>query len=66
MGPSGTSGPTMSGTSAGDSAFADMINGLKEQAVNRGVTTLMDEDVGTLGVPDPRILIVGCGGSGNN
>ena len=43
-----------------------MIQGLKDDAVNRGVTALMDEEVSTLGVPDPRILIVGCGGSGNN
>ena len=26
----------------------------------------MDEDLSGLSVPDPRILIVGCGGSGNN
>ncbi|MEJ6653214.1 MAG: cell division protein FtsZ [Euryarchaeota archaeon] len=26
----------------------------------------MDEDLGSYGVPNPRILIVGCGGSGNN
>ena len=56
----------MGGPSAHDAAFADMIQGLKNEAVNRGATSLMDEDVGTLGVPDPRILIVGCGGSGNN
>ena len=56
----------MGGPSPHDAAFADMIQGLKNEAVNRGATSLMDEDVGTLGVPDPRILIVGCGGSGNN
>ncbi|MFZ8907287.1 MAG: cell division protein FtsZ [Poseidonia sp.] len=66
MGPSGTSGTMTGGASAHDAAFADMIQGLKNDAVNRGATSLMDEEVGTLGVPDPRILIVGCGGSGNN
>ena len=66
MGPSGTSGTTTGGPSAHDAAFADMIEGLKNEAINRGATSLMDEEVGTLGVPDPRILIVGCGGSGNN
>ena len=66
MGPSGTSGTTTGGPSAHDAAFADMIQGLKNEAINRGATSLMDEEVGTLGVPDPRILIVGCGGSGNN
>ena len=56
----------MGGPTGHDAAFADMIQGLKNDAINRGATSLMDEDVGTLGVPDPRILIVGCGGSGNN
>ena len=56
----------MGGSTGHDAAFADMIQGLKNDAINRGATSLMDEDVGTLGVPDPRILIVGCGGSGNN
>ena len=65
MGPTGTSGNTMGGPNR-DAALADMIQGLRDEAVNRGVTTLMDEEVSSLGVPDPRILIVGCGGSGNN
>ena len=49
-----------------DKALADMVAGLRDEAINRGATALMDEDVSTLGVPNPRILIVGCGGSGNN
>ena len=49
-----------------DRALADMINGLKQDSINRGATALMDEEVGSFGVPNPRILIVGCGGSGNN
>ena len=47
-----------------DKALADMVAGLRDEAINRGATALMDEDVSTLGVPNPRILIVGCGGSG--
>ena len=43
-----------------------MINGLKEESINRGATALMDKEVDSFGVPNPRILIVGCGGSGNN
>ena len=27
---------------------------------------LLNDDTSTFGVPDPRILICGCGGSGNN
>ena len=49
-----------------DKALADMVAGLRDEAINRGATALMDDDVSTLGVPNPRILIVGCGGSGNN
>ena len=48
-----------------DKALADMVAGLRDEAINCA-TALMDEDVSTLGVPNPRILIVGCGGSGNN
>jgi len=43
-----------------------MVSQMAKEAVNRGATALMDDEVGTLGVPNPRILIVGCGGSGNN
>ena len=49
-----------------DKALADMVAGLRDEAINRGATALMDDEVSTLGVPNPRILIVGCGGSGNN
>ena len=59
MGNSGTS-------NSNDGALADMISGLREESINRGATALLDEDVGSFGVPNPRILIVGCGGSGNN
>ena len=56
-------GPGASGTE--NNALADMVNQMANEA-KRGATALMDEEVGTLGVPNPRILIVGCGGSGNN
>lgn len=61
MGPTGT--PS---SGAENRALADMVSQMAKEAVNRGATALMDEEVGTLGVPNPRILIVGCGGSGNN
>ena len=32
-----------------DRALAEMINGLKEESINRGATALMDEDVGSFG-----------------
>jgi len=49
-----------------DKAFADMIQGLKEETIARGATALLDDELGSFGVKNPRILIVGCGGSGNN
>ena len=61
MGPTGT--PS---SGAENKALADMVSQMAKEAVNRGATALMDEEVGSLGVPNPRILIVGCGGSGNN
>ena len=36
-----------------DKALADMVAGLRDEAINRGATALMDEDVSTLGVPNP-------------
>lgn len=60
-------GPTSTPSSGAENkALADMVSQMAKDAVNRGATALMDEEVGTLGVPNPRILIVGCGGSGNN
>tara|TARA_B110000483_G_scaffold148009_1_gene176565 strand:+ start:457 stop:1626 length:1170 start_codon:yes stop_codon:yes gene_type:complete len=55
-----------SSTTGQDKALADMIEGLREETITGGATALMDEDLGSYGVPNPRILIVGCGGSGNN
>jgi len=60
-------GPTSAPSSGAENrALADMVSQMAKEAVNRGATALMDDEVGTLGVPNPRILIVGCGGSGNN
>ena len=63
MGPNTSSKASASGQ---DKALADMIQGLRDETVSKGATALMDEDLGTFGVPNPRIMIVGCGGSGNN
>ena len=53
-------------TRSSDQALSDMVASLKAEAVGKGATALLDDDLGTFGVPNPRILIVGCGGSGNN
>jgi cell division protein FtsZ len=62
----GTNASSKSGETGQDKALADMIEGLREETITGGATALMDEDLGSYGVPNPRILIVGCGGSGNN
>ena len=49
-----------------DQALNDMVASLAKEAVGKGATALLDDELGTFGVPNPRILIVGCGGSGNN
>ena len=53
-------------TRPGDQALNDMVASLAKEAVGKGATALLDDEMGTFGVPNPRILIVGCGGSGNN
>lgn len=50
----------------GDSALNDMVANLAKDAIGKGATALLDDEMGNFGVPNPRILIVGCGGSGNN
>ena len=47
-------------------AYEDLVGELKRDLDGKQSTALLNEDVSTFGVPDPRILICGCGGSGNN
>ena len=47
-------------------AYEELVGELKRDLDNRQSTALLNEDVSNFGVPDPRILICGCGGSGNN
>ena len=49
-----------------DQSLNDMVASLAQEAIGKGSTALLDDDMGSFGVPNPRILIVGCGGSGNN
>ena len=50
MGPNASSKASASGQ---DKALADMIQGLRDETVSKGATALMDEDLGTFGVPNP-------------
>jgi cell division protein FtsZ len=49
-------------------AFNELVNELRKDAESGpgGSTSLLDGQLNSFDVPDPRILIVGCGGSGNN
>ena len=47
-------------------AYEELVGELKRDLNNNQSTALLNEDVSNFGVPDPRILICGCGGSGNN
>ena len=49
-------------------AFNELVNELRKDAESGsgGSTSLLDAQLSSFDVPDPRILIVGCGGSGNN
>jgi cell division protein FtsZ len=51
---------------ATDKTLNDMVTSLRDEAVEKGTTALLDDEMNSFGVPNPRILIVGCGGSGNN
>jgi len=46
--------------------YTDLVNELKRDMNEKAPTALLDDEVGSFGVPNPRILICGCGGSGNN
>ena len=53
-----------------DAPYGDIIDAVKRDlgvGVGQGLpTALMDEELAGFGVPNPRILICGCGGSGNS
>ena len=55
-----------SGTGLGH-AYSNLVDELrKDIETQKGGTALLDEEMSGFGVPNPRILVVGCGGSGNN
>ena len=64
MGPRDSSG--YGGAMQQDRALANLVNEMRDESVAATATALLDDDMKGFGVPNPRILIVGCGGSGNN
>ena len=51
--------------SAGGSPFDGIVDEIRRD-MDPLPTALLDDEMGGFGVPNPRILICGCGGSGNN
>ena len=41
-------------------AYEDLVGELKRDLDGKQSTALLNDDVSTFGVPDPRILICGC------
>ena len=64
MGPGDSSG--YGGAMQQDKALANLVSEMRDQSISATATALLDDDMKCFGVPNPRILIVGCGGSGNN
>jgi len=58
-----------SGASSGGlgHSYSNLVDELrKDVETQKGGTALLDDELSDFGVPNPRILVVGCGGSGNN
>ncbi len=64
----GTHGEDGASTTGYGSQFNELVEELRKdvEGDSKGGTALLDEQLRGFDVPDPRILIVGCGGSGNN
>ena len=50
----------------GGTSYGDLVDEVAKDLDERQPTALLDDEVASFGVPNPRILICGCGGSGNN
>jgi cell division protein FtsZ len=54
------------GNGMGDGSISDMSGDSPKVSGGRIPTALTDRELEAFGPPDPRILVCGCGGSGNN
>ncbi len=50
----------------GEADYGGIVNEIRKDVDTAPVTTLLGEQLGEFGVPNPRLMICGCGGSGNN
>ena len=49
------------------SHYGELVKELRRDIeIEKGGTALLDDEMSGFGVPNPRILVMGCGGSGNN
>jgi|TARA_B110000881_G_scaffold190355_2_gene181552 cell division protein FtsZ len=46
--------------------YSGIVDEIRKDIDTGPTTTLLDDELGGYGVPNPRLLICGCGGSGNN
>ncbi|MDG1541285.1 MAG: cell division protein FtsZ [Candidatus Thalassarchaeaceae archaeon] len=46
--------------------YSGIVDEIRKDIDTGPTTTLLDDELGAYGVPNPRLLICGCGGSGNN
>ena len=53
-------------SASGEADYSGLVDEIRRDVDVQGATTLLDEELGEYGVPNPRLLICGCGGSGNN
>ena len=53
-------------SAAGGTSYTELVDELAHDVGAGQATALLNEELSEFGVPNPRLLIIGCGGSGNN
>ena len=53
-------------SSAEGSDYSELVDELSHDVSEGPATSLLNDELSDFGVPNPRLLIIGCGGSGNN
>ena len=50
----------------GGTSYTELVDELAHDVGTGAATALLNDELSEFGVPNPRLLIIGCGGSGNN
>ncbi len=53
-------------SAAGGTSYTELVDELSHDVEGGPATALLNDELSEFGVPNPRLLIIGCGGSGNN